>query len=145
MPYTVLVPATLGPPDAVYLDPRVGRGMVTMRWKAGADLPDAGGGIGALLTQFDTATNRDFPYFLKDLMLTGQATFEQVQVNADTGGWIEGGHQVEFGVPRADGVRQVVSTRLAANTLIWLHNGVTMRLESRLSREAAIELAKTLI
>ncbi|MEP7055286.1 MAG: hypothetical protein ABI912_08575 [Actinomycetota bacterium] len=143
VPYTVRVPASLGRPDAVYFDPRVGRGMVTMRWRAGAGLPDAGGGAGALLTQFDTANNPEFPYFLKELAGSA-ATFEQAQVNGGEGGWIEGAHQVQFAVPREDDVHQVVSNRLAANTLIWLQDGVTMRLETALSRDAAVELAETI-
>jgi hypothetical protein len=142
VPFSVGMPSGLGAPDAVYVDQRVGRGMVTMRWNARADLPDAGGGIGALLTQFDTGDNPDFPYFLKSL--SGTATFDDVQVNGGTGGWIEGGHQVEFAVPRADGVRQMVSSRLAANTLVWLQNGVTVRLETALSRDAALALAATI-
>lgn len=114
--------------------------MVTMQWPASRGLPDAGGGIGAVLTQFDSGTHPDFPYFLKELSGT-DAMFWEVTINGGSGGWIEGGHPVEFSVPRRDDVRQIVSNRLAANTLLWLQDGVTMRFESALSKTAAIEIA----
>ena len=33
--------------------------------------------------------------------------------------------------------------RLAGNTLVWVHDAVTYRLETRLGREAALRLART--
>lgn len=143
VPFPVRLPVRLGPPSTVLLDRRVGRGMVTTQWSARPGLLDAGGGVGAVLTQFDTGADPGFPYFLKQLGGTG-ATFESVTVNGGDGGWIVGGHRLEIAVPRADGVRQVVASRLAANTLIWLQDGVTMRLETRLSLTEAMALAASI-
>ena len=141
--FTVRVPAAFGAPNEVFYDARVGRGMVTMLWPPAPGLPVAGRGVGAVLTQFDPGPAGDFAYFLKELGGSA-ATFDYVRVNGGEGGWIEGGHRVEFSVPRADGVRQVVGNRLAANTLLWVQGGVTMRLETKLSRAAAMSVAASI-
>ena len=71
----------------------------------------------------------------------GPAQVEPVQVHGDFGLWIAGGPHViqyEYG-----GFRQV-RTRIAGNTLLWAAGGTTYRIEGRLSRERALELARSL-
>lgn len=142
VPFRVLVPAALGAPDSVFLDRRVGRGMVTMQWRARPGLPDAGNGVGAVFTQFDTGVDPGFPYFLKEM--GGSANIEFVIINGGDGGWITGGHPVSFAVRGDSGARQVVTSRLAANTLLWVQNAATMRLETALGKTETLAIAESL-
>ena len=64
------------------------------------------------------------------------STIAMVDVNGYPGVWIEGGPHGLF-VPGGD-------ARLAGNTLIWVREGVTFRLEGELTRQRALELAGTL-
>jgi len=58
---------------------------------------------------------------------------ERVEVRGQPGLWIEGRHVVELqGLPR-----------LAGNTLLWEQDGLTLRLEGRLSRDQALEIARS--
>ena len=59
----------------------------------------------------------------------------RVRVNGARGYFIGGQHTVDL----PDELRP----RLAGNTLVWLHDAVTYRLETRLGREAALRLART--
>ncbi len=59
---------------------------------------------------------------------------DRVTVEGDPGIWLEGDHVLSdfFGQPR-----------LAGNALLWRHDGVTYRLEGRLTRAQALEIART--
>jgi hypothetical protein len=77
----------------------------------------------------------DVGYFKKAAY--GGTQIERVRVGNDSGVWLHGArHDVFF--PNA-------SPRLAGNTLIWLHDSTTYRLEAaNLSRADALELALSL-
>jgi hypothetical protein len=58
---------------------------------------------------------------------------ERVEVDGQPGIWVEGTHVVGelFGLPR-----------LAGNVLLWEQDGLTLRLEGRLTKEQALEIAR---
>jgi hypothetical protein len=68
-------------------------------------------------------------------MLTFRQGIARVTVNGDRGIWLEGTHVFDdfFSQPR-----------LAANALIWEHDGITLRLEGRFDRQQALELARSI-
>ncbi len=59
---------------------------------------------------------------------------ERVEVNGQPGLWIEGEHVVDepSGLPR-----------LSGRVLLWEQKGLTLRLEGRLTREQALEIARS--
>jgi hypothetical protein len=66
-------------------------------------------------------------------------TAQEVSVNGDPGWWIAGKpHMVIVRVGDTDYPMQL---RMAANTLIWEHGGVTYRIESGLSKADAFRIA----
>ena len=144
VPFEVKVPSALGPPDRVFLEPRAARGTVTTVWFADADLPRAAGSVGAVLTQFSPAVDSTFPYWTKSRLGTVPSSFREMEVNGGPGGWIEGGHTLEFAIPDEGSWSQTSISRIAANTLIWIQDGVTMRLETALPLERALEIAATI-
>ena len=58
---------------------------------------------------------------------------ERVEVDGQPGIWVEGEHVVSepFGLPR-----------LSGNVLLWEQNGLTLRLEGRLTKEQALDIAR---
>ena len=139
LPFTPLLPPELGPPDRVHLEQDVAGGMLTLVWSARPGLPPAAGEVGAVLTEFKPDFGDDFPYWLKSGVTT--SALLDVEVNGSGGHWIEGGHRLDFNIPDNAGWQKVASSRIAANTLIWVQDGVTMRLESALPLDAALRLA----
>jgi hypothetical protein len=137
--FDVRLPADLGDPEAVF----VGRptGAVTAVWAPSDDLPEVGdSGVGLLLTQFPATTDEA----LVEKELGRGTSIEAVTVAGQDGFWITGApHTVTYvgpdgGEPERDPIR------LAGNTLVWVEDGVTHRLESALDRDAAIALAESL-
>jgi hypothetical protein len=88
-----------------------------------------------LLTELKSYGSDDNAFFKK---VAGMATHvEWVTVGGENGIWLGGPQHVFFG-PGAP-------PRLAGNTLLWQHGGVTLRLEGkRLAKEAALRLAATI-
>jgi len=135
-PFTILGPATMEAPSAIYMG-EPSADSVTLLWGEGPDVPgDASTGVGVLLTEMPGSTNRE----LIEKRLGPGTTFETTTVGEAPAYWIAGGqHELLYVDPY--GRTRPDTTRLAANTLLWEQDGVTFRLESRLSRDAAIELA----
>ncbi len=63
-----------------------------------------------------------------------EQSVERVEVDGEPGIWVEGRHVVSglFGEPR-----------LAGNVLLWEQDGLTMRLEGRVTKEQALALARS--
>jgi hypothetical protein len=59
---------------------------------------------------------------------------ERVTVNGDPGVWVSGTHAFDdfFSQPR-----------LAGNTLLWKHDYITLRLEGRITKQQALEIARS--
>jgi hypothetical protein len=119
----------LGAPDAIY----VGDGppaRVSLVYAARPGLPPGTAGVGALL---DELQGDALPFVEK--FVTGNVPITRVRVNGVRGYFIGGQHTVNL----PDELRP----RLAGNTLVWLQDAVTYRLETKLGREAALRLARS--
>lgn len=109
----------------VLLDPR-GGGIVSVVWCCRPVL---------VLSQF---AGEIAPFFQK--LLGPAARVEQVRVGGKPGYWITGGqHAVLF--QARGGAMLDYSVRVAGNTLMWVDGEVTLRLEGRLTKAEALELA----
>ena len=140
--FDVVVPDALGEPDAVYLDPAVSGGQVALAYEAGSGLPTAPGtDLGALVTQF--AGSRADEDVLKKVTTNDPGTaVVPVIIDGIQGLWISGEpHTIAY--LEADGEVRTDTVRLAGNVLLWEREGVTLRLESRLSRSEAVVVAES--
>ena len=137
-PFTIVGPPSLGPPSAVYGgEPSIDA--VTLLWAPAPGLPATESGVGALLTAVPGSTDRA----LVEKQLGPESALRVISVGDSPAFWIAGGqHELRYLDP--EGRTRRDTTRLAANTLLWERDGVTFRLESRLDREAAVELAHDL-
>ncbi|MGH2826680.1 MAG: hypothetical protein ACRDKF_06885 [Actinomycetota bacterium] len=141
--FDVVVPDQLGEPDVVYFDPAVSGGQVALGYEAGPGLPAAPGTeLGALVTQFSGA--RADPDALKKVTGNDPGTrVVPVIVDGTQGLWISGEpHTIAY--LEADGDIRTDTVRLAGNVLLWERDGVTLRLESRLSRSEAVAVAESM-
>jgi hypothetical protein len=136
--FPVEVPADLGVPDEVYLLDNASGGQVALVYYPRADLPAANTtGVGLLLTEFQGnvhstgATGKGVPPGTR---------LESLQVNGGQAYWLEGDPHTFFYVdPR--GIMRTETTRLAGNVLLWEHGNLTLRIESVLSKDAAVRIA----
>jgi len=122
-----------GPPDELYFADSPSGGRVDVLYRSGSALP-------ILLTEFrgDTET----PIIRKTV--GDDVVVEPVTIDGSEGVWLEGGpHTVTF--LDEDGEPVVDRTRLAGNTLIWERGSLTLRLESELTKEEAIEIAEVVV
>lgn len=134
--FPIVVPPQLGPPDAVYVNQSIPGGEVALAYKPrpGISLvPQTG--LGVLVTEFrgDLVPGR----ITKE---GGPGTvIEEMAVNGNPGYWLGGdAHAVIVHSQDRDFYDML---RLAANTLVWEHNGVTYRIESSLSKDETLRLA----
>jgi hypothetical protein len=140
--FPVLVPGATGfeRPDAVFVDeaaPTGGR--VDLVYRARPGLPASSfTDAGLLLTQF---RGQPTPDFLKKV--TRMGLVEQVTVGGEPGYWFSGEPHF-FTYQDAAGNFREEQTRLAGNTLIFQRGELTVRLEGRLSRQAATDIAESL-
>jgi len=136
--------APLLPTDPRVGDPRVfvsmtpAGGRTSLLYLPNDFLPESRAtGVGALLAQFqgDLA-----PSFVTKLADQG-VLVEPVQIGGYDGWWIEGLHEVRF--EDRNGSVQSLTNRVSDNVLVWRVGAMTLRLESALARDAAIDLALT--
>ena len=136
--FEVSPPTAIGPPDEVYLNLDEPSAFVSLVYAADDELPQAETTrVGLLLTVFRARI--DEPVLKKSI---GAGVIEQVNVGGAPGYWIAGEPHVlyyidengRFGEDRA---------RLAGNTLAWQSGGLVYRLESALSKERALEIARS--
>ena len=119
----------LGPPAAIYLgDGPPAR--VSLVYAARFGLPPGTAGVGALLDQLQG----DATAFIEKFV-SGGVPITRVRVNGAQGFFIGGTHAVNL----PDELRP----RLAGNTVVWLRDAVTYRLETKLGRDAALRLARS--
>lgn len=130
--FRIVVPPQLGTPDAVYVDRSVPGGEVALAYKPRtgvALVPQTG--LGVLVTEFRGDL---IPGFITKQVGPG-TTVEEVSVNGDPGWWIAGQPHDIIVSDRSERLR------MAANTLVWEHGGVTYRIESGLTKAEAMRLA----
>jgi hypothetical protein len=112
-------------------------GGTSLVWAPSDRLPALGDtGAGLVLTAFPT---RETPGITKQAGADTGIT--AVRVAGRPGVWVSGPHEMAY--PNPDG--RVASTRLAGNTLVWTDGPTTYRLESSLSRSAAVAVAADLM
>jgi hypothetical protein len=134
--FTIDVPTALGAPDAVYVDREVPGGEVALAYTPRPGIPLVRQtNLGVLVTEFRGDL---IPNFLTK-EVGPSTTLEETSVNGDPGWWIAGEPHWVF--VKVGGTDQQVSLRMAANTLIWEHGGITYRIESGLSRADAFQIA----
>jgi hypothetical protein len=138
--FPILAPelSRFGLPDAVYVGDSPPGGQVSLVYGERAGLPETSvSGVGMLLTQFRAVVE---PAFITKLLGPGTRA-EPVMVNGGFGYWIEGAPH-GFLYRDADGRIQEDRFRLAGNTLLWQQGGLTLRLESSLTKEEALAIAQ---
>jgi hypothetical protein len=119
----------LGTPDAIYL----GNGVpprVSLVYVARSGLPAGTAGVGALL---DELQGDDLAFVEK--MVAVHVPIVRVKVDGERGYFIAGRHAVTL----PDALRP----RLAGNTLVWVHDAVSYRLETALGVRAARRRARS--
>jgi len=141
--WQLLLPASLGQPDEVYLQPppdAPSDGEATLVYAARPGLPAAGEtGVGVLITEARGAINSEF--FGK--MLGPGTTIEPVTVAGSSGYWVAGAPHVFVFVDSTGNVRYE-TLRLAANTLLINVEGTVVRIEGNLTKAQALEIAASL-
>lgn len=136
--FEVVAPTSpaLGQVAEIYLDHRDGTPVISMLYPASEEFPEIGpSGAGLLLMQFDPAG--DTTLYIKNLPVNSSAEF--LTVNGSAGAWIEDG---SLAIPPA--TDRVGAERPSAHVLIWERDGITVRMETNLSREEALAIAETL-
>lgn len=146
--FPVLVPSAPGfdAPEEIYLGGEFAGAMISFVYPAAPGLPASDEtGVGALLTQFRGEAERA----LIEKGLTGddsgpQSSLEAVTVNGEPGFWISGAPHGFFFVCFDAGECRQERYRLAGDVLVWEQEGLTLRLESSLSRDEALAVAASM-
>ena len=141
--WKIQVPSSLGRPDEVYVKlPPSGPsgGMVTLVYAQRPDIKTSGlTGVSVLVTE---ARGRvDERYFEKTM--GPDVNIEQVTVNGHSGYWISGTPH-GFAFVAANGEPYFDTLRLATNTLILDEGGFVLRIEGDLTKDQAIQIARSL-
>jgi hypothetical protein len=129
--YHVYAPEKAGQPDAVYLLPFPPGGQVSFVWGS-PSRPRL------LFSQFRGGHTQQF---IEKQVMAGTKV-DRVTVDGEPGFWLSG-EPHEFNYVDAEGEVVRESIRLAGNTLIWEHDGLVLRLEGRLDKGEALQLAKS--
>jgi hypothetical protein len=139
----VLVPASLGQPDEVYLQPPSDApvdGEVTLVYAARPGIPAAAQtGVGVLVTEARGSVKEE--YFGKTI--GPGTTIEPVSVAGSAGYWIAGAPHM-FGFNDSAGNARFETLRLATNTLLINKGGIVIRIEGNLTKAQALEIAASL-
>ncbi len=134
--FTIALPPGLGAPDAVYVVSGIPGGEVALAYTPRPGIPLVKQtGLGVLITEFRGDL---IPGFLGKTVGPG-TTLQETSVNGDPGWWIAG--EPHMVIVQIAGTDQQETLRLAANTLIWEHGGVTYRIESGISKADAFRIA----
>jgi hypothetical protein len=141
--WPVLLPASLGQPDEVYVQPAPDApagGEVTLVYAARPGIPAAGEtGVGVLVTEARGAMHSQ--YFGK--MIGPGTTIEPVTVAGSSGYWVSGAPHVFVFVDGTGEIRYE-TLRLATNTLLINVGGTVVRIEGNLTKVQALEIAASL-
>ncbi len=140
--WTILLPAALGSPDAVYLQqpPSVPSGGEVSLVYVRSDIKTSGlTGVSVLVTEARGRVEEQ--YFQKTL--GPGVTIEHVTVNGHSGYWISG-RPHQFVITDAEGNPYPETLRLATNTLVIDEGGTLVRIEGDLSKDQAIQIARSM-
>jgi hypothetical protein len=128
--HRVVTVRALGAPDAIYAGTAIVPAQVSVVYVARPGLPPGTAGIGALLDEIE---GDQLPFIQK--LVDARVHIERVDVDGAEGIFVSGRHAVFL----PDQLRP----RLAGNTLLWVRDGVTYRLETALGVDAALRLARS--
>ena len=140
--FTILTPAELGPPDAVFRGGDTLRGQIAFVYAPRPGIPASEllGGAGLLVTQNRGDVDEGLANKLVD---SGLGRVAKVKVGDDDGYWFFGQPHVFWYIAK-DGSVVEESRRLVGNTLVWQHDDVLYRIEGDISQDAALEIAASL-
>ena len=131
----------LGDADLVTLERDVAKGLVTLWWIPNDRLPLPATPTNRTWGMSFSAFRGSVEDWSFSKMLGPNARVEFVTVQGASGRWIEGEpHQLAI---TTDGQSAMVTNRLATNTLVWESEGITYRLEAKISRDLALAIAET--
>jgi hypothetical protein len=129
------VPATLGAPDAVWVDTANEEARIVLGWSASGTLPAIDGlPWGAVLYEFHGQLEQ-----VSKLIFTEGNTFESAEVDGQDGIWIAGEHELDLVADDGTYTRY----RVSGNVLVWKVDGVVLRLETSLDEAAAVRIAES--
>ncbi len=123
--FTPDLPAALGAPDEVYTHPGIDLPAITLVWR-----PDDGPPLS--LTAIAVAE------FARKVVAA--TAVEEVAVGDETGLWLTGPHHLQLFGDWQGSNRLLITS----NVLIWVHGGITYRLEGDLSQADAVAIAASL-
>lgn len=140
--FPVLLPSdpAIGPPDQVYLEAVATGHAVSLVWGPRSGLPEANGGIGMLLTEFDGYLN---PEQFQKVIGPG-TTVTPVRIGAGAGYWLHGAQHFFISPSTTSGNWAEQQVRLAGDTLLWNVGSQTYRLEAAAPLTDAIRIAESL-
>ena len=140
LPFDVVVPRRLGPPDRVYLRPGAAGGFVSLAYRQRPRLPEAREtGLGLLISEF---RGRADPDYLGKVVSFG-TTVRRFRLDGAPARWLAGApHDFFYRGPSGRPRRR--SLRLAANVLLLEREGVLVRLEGGFHRAEAVSIARSL-
>jgi hypothetical protein len=136
LPSDAPVPAALGRPDAAYEDGEI----VTLVYRPRTGLPESGQtGAGAVLSYFPGRTKQEFVRKFAG----PDTTIDRVTIDGERGFWLAGAlHGLIYENPQGSIVE--APARLAGHTLVWRRGDRTVRLEADISKERALEIARSI-
>ena len=137
--FVIGVPALLGQPDEVYVtdDPE----RISLVYAPTEGLPrTATTRVGLLLSTFSATLGDDVAF--KKTMSAG-TDIERIDVEGSPGYWISGDAHALFYFDERGNLLEDRG-RLAGNTLAWQRDGLVYRIESALSKERALEIARSI-
>jgi hypothetical protein len=142
--FRVLTPSlpALGGPDHVFYNDFPSGGTVALVWGARDGYPvDATTGVGVVVTEFQATVEGQ----VWEKMIFGDTsvTVTRTVVNGQPAYWIAGGYH-SFFYRDAGGRRVDATLRLVGSTLIWLQDGMVLRVEGAPNIEAAAAVARSL-
>jgi hypothetical protein len=127
--FHVFVPTELGEPSETYYDPIVPGGMVSLVYPSSVD-------VKVLITEFEGQLESDGLFFKK--MMGPESDVRAIDVGGDEGYWVSGAHVFTY---RTGGTIHEERVRLVENVLLWVRDGVTLRIETAGSLDQALRIA----
>ena len=132
--FSAVVPAVLGSPDRVWVDVTDAGSRIVLAWRATNGLPSVDGlPWGAILYEFKGQFQQD-----AKLLFSEGDTFQTAHVSGRRAFWITGPHELDL----LTGEGTFARFRVTGNVLVWRGGGLTLRLETELSKTRSIEIAQ---
>jgi hypothetical protein len=139
LPFSPLLPASLGEPNGVFVSSEVPGGELTLTYAPRPGVPRSRlTGVGVLVNEL----NGHFAPAFHGKLLPPGARIQRFGIDGNYAIWIEGLH-VFFFKP-ADHIFHIGRSRLAANALLVQRGEVIVRLEGEFDKPTAVGIARSL-